>query len=118
MVDTVCARVMGFEPDEIEILKICNERWGTQSLDNIEVVGETISQTTRPFRHAAECVEPPEGIECTEGGACSACNGYESFAVQIQARPVKAKMCSLSENACPTSMKPATLSPVARRRFS
>jgi uncharacterized protein (DUF362 family) len=45
-------------------------------------------------------------------------NRYESFAVQIQARPVKAKMCSLSENACPTSMKPATLSPVARRRFS
>lgn len=81
MVDTVCARVMGFEPDEIEILKICNERWGTLPPADIEVVGETISQTARPFRHAAECVEPPEGIECAEGGACAACNGAIELAL-------------------------------------
>ena len=81
MVDTVCARVMGFEPDEIEILKICNDRWGTLPSADIEVVGEAISQTVRPFRHAAECVTPPEGIECTEGGACAACNGAIELAL-------------------------------------
>jgi uncharacterized protein (DUF362 family) len=117
IVDAVCARVMGFEPDEIEILKICNDRWGALPAADIEVVGETISQTARPFKHAAECVNPPEGIECTEGGACSS-NPCESFAVPIQAFPAKAKMCWLSENACPTSTKPATLSPDARLKSS
>jgi uncharacterized protein (DUF362 family) len=81
IVDTVCARVMGFEPDEIEILKICNDRWGPLPAADIEVVGETISRTARPFRHAAECVEPPEGIECAEGGACAACNGAIELAL-------------------------------------
>jgi uncharacterized protein (DUF362 family) len=80
-VDTVCARVMGFEPDEIEILKICNDRWGALDETNFEVVGETISQTLRPFKHAAECVRPPEGIECTEGGACAACSGVIELAL-------------------------------------
>jgi uncharacterized protein (DUF362 family) len=63
IVDAVCARVMGFEPADIE------------------VVGETISQTARPFKHAAECVNPPEGIECTEGGACAACTGVIELAL-------------------------------------
>jgi uncharacterized protein (DUF362 family) len=81
IVDTVCARVMGFEPDEIEILKICNERWGTLPSADIEVVGETIAETARPFKHAAECVTPPEGIECAEGGACAACNGAIELAL-------------------------------------
>jgi uncharacterized protein (DUF362 family) len=80
-VDTVCARVMGFEPDEIEILKICNDRWGALDETNFEVVGETISQTLRPFKHAAECVKPPAGIECTEGGACAACSGVIELAL-------------------------------------
>jgi uncharacterized protein (DUF362 family) len=81
IVDAVCARVMGFEPDEIEILKICNDRWGALPAADIEVVGETISQTARPFKHAAECVNPPEGIECTEGGACAACTGVIELAL-------------------------------------
>ncbi len=80
-VDTVCARMMGFEPDEIEILKICNDRWGALDETNFEVVGETISRTLRPFKHAAECVQPPEGIECTEGGACAACSGVIELAL-------------------------------------
>ena len=81
LVDTVCARVMGFEPGEIEILKICNDRWGALYLADIEVVGQTIRQTARPFKHAAEYVKPPEGIECTEGGACAACSGVIELAL-------------------------------------
>ena len=81
IVDAVCARVMGFEPAEIEILKICNDRWGKLPSADIEVVGETIRQTARPFKHAAECVNPPEGIECTEGGACAACTGVIELAL-------------------------------------
>jgi hypothetical protein len=72
---------MGFEPDEIEILKICNDRWGALYLGDIEVVGETIRQAARPFKHAAECVKPPEGIECAEGGACAACSGVIELAL-------------------------------------
>jgi uncharacterized protein (DUF362 family) len=81
LVDTVAARVMGFEPDEIEILQICNDRWGALYLADIEIVGQTIRQTARPFKHAAECVKPPEGIECAEGGACAACSGVIELAL-------------------------------------
>jgi uncharacterized protein (DUF362 family) len=81
IVDTICAGVMGFEPSEIEILKICNDRWSALVAADIEVVGEAVSQTVRPFRHAAECVKPPQGIECTEGGACAACTGVIELAL-------------------------------------
>jgi uncharacterized protein (DUF362 family) len=81
LVDTICARVMGFEPSEIEILKICNDRWGALPAADIEVVGEATSQTVRPFKHAAECVKPPQGVECTEGGACAACTGAIELAL-------------------------------------
>jgi uncharacterized protein (DUF362 family) len=80
-VDTICAGVMGFEPNEIEILKICNDRWDALPAADIEVVGEAVSQTIRPFKHAAESVKPPQGIECTEGGACAACNGAIELAL-------------------------------------
>jgi len=80
-VDTICARVMGFEPYDIEILKICNDRWGALPAAGIEVVGEAESQTVRPFKHAAECVKPPQGVECAEGGACAACSGAIELAL-------------------------------------
>lgn len=82
IVDTISARVMGFEPSEIEILNICNDRWGTMDVADVKVVGETIGQTNRPFKHAAECVKPPKGIECTEGGACAACTGVLELALE------------------------------------
>jgi uncharacterized protein (DUF362 family) len=81
LVDTISARVMGFEQEEIEILQICNDRWGELKAADIEVVGEAVKQTVRPFKHAAECVNPPEGIECTEGGACAACTGVIELAL-------------------------------------
>ena len=81
IVDTISAGVMGFEPDEIEILKICNDRWGALQAADIEIVGQAMRQTVRPFNHAAECVRPPEGIECTEGGACAACTGVLELAL-------------------------------------
>jgi len=81
IVDTVCARVMGFEADDIEILKICNDRWGALPAADIEVVGEDLRRVLRPFKHAAECVKPPQGIECTEGGACAACTGTIELAL-------------------------------------
>jgi uncharacterized protein (DUF362 family) len=81
IVDTVSARVMGFELDEIEILRICNDRWGKLHSADIKIVGEAESQIVRPFKHAAECIKPPEGIECTEGGACAACTGSIELAL-------------------------------------
>ena len=81
IVDTISAGVMGFEPDEIEILKICNDRWGALQAADIEIVGQAMRHAVRPFNHAAECVRPPEGIECTEGGACAACTGVLELAL-------------------------------------
>ena len=82
IVDTICAKVMGFEPSEIEILNTCNDRWGSLDPADVKVVGETIDQIARPFKHAAECVKPPEGIECAEGGACAACTGVLELALE------------------------------------
>jgi uncharacterized protein (DUF362 family) len=81
VVDIISAEVMGFEPDEIEILKICNDRRGALQVSDIEIVGQAMRQTLRPFKHAAECVRPPEGIECAEGGACAACTGVLELAL-------------------------------------
>ncbi|MGD8740940.1 MAG: DUF362 domain-containing protein [Desulfobacterales bacterium] len=81
VVDIISAEVMGFEPNEIEILKICNDRWGALQVSDIEIVGQAMRQTLRPFKHAAECVRPPEGIECAEGGACAACTGVLELAL-------------------------------------
>ncbi len=81
VVDTISAGVMGFEPNQIEILKICNDRRGALRVSDIEIVGQALRQTLRPFKHAAECVKPPEGIECAEGGACAACSGVLELAL-------------------------------------
>ena len=80
-VDTISAGLMGFEPDDVEILKLCNDRWGALSEADIEVVGESLKQSARPFKHAAETVKPPQGIECAEGGACAACTGVIELAL-------------------------------------
>ncbi len=138
IVDTVCARVMGFEPEAIEILKICNDRWGTLPWPTSK---SWEKPCVRPFGHSStplnvsnrrKALSAPKGALVRLAAVrsnwpsrapgrwiyWSSSNRCESFAVPIQARPATRKMCSLSENACPTSMKPATLSPDARRKFS
>ncbi|MGD8292960.1 MAG: hypothetical protein PVF37_14730 [Desulfobacterales bacterium] len=82
IVDTICAKVMGFEPSEIDILNTSNDRWGPLDPADVKIVGETVDQIARPFKHAAECVKPPEGIECAEGGACAACAGVLELALE------------------------------------
>ena len=81
-VDTICAKVMGFDLSEIEILNTCNSRWGSLDPADVKIVGETIDQIARPFKHAAESVKPPEGIDCAEGGACATCTGVLELALE------------------------------------
>ena len=44
-------------------------------------IAKTIIEADFLIKHAAECVQPPEGIECTEGGACAACSGVIELAL-------------------------------------
>lgn len=109
IVDTISARVMGFETAEIEILKICNDRWQTLDVANIEILGEALGQTIRPFKHAAECVRPPEGVECTEGGACAACTGVLELALaRVQQMDILEQLKPLRIVCGPDSPPPGT----------
>ena len=54
-VDSVCARVMGFEPKEVPLLRLAAERGlGTLTAETIEVVGESIASVRRRFMRAEE----------------------------------------------------------------
>ncbi len=80
-VDTVCARVMGFETREIPILGRAEERLGVLAPADILVAGEGLASATRAFKRAADRVNPTEGIVCAEGEACGACTGVLELAL-------------------------------------
>ena len=53
--DTVCARMIGFEPEEIKLTVHAAERGlGTMDLNRIEIVGEALEDVSRRFVRAAE----------------------------------------------------------------
>jgi uncharacterized protein (DUF362 family) len=50
-IDAIAAKMMGFNPLEIDYLRICNEmKLGNSDLNNIEIVGEGISNINFGFR--------------------------------------------------------------------
>ena len=74
--DVVAATVMGFDPHDIDHIRLCAEAgFGEGNLDAIEVVGETVENVRRPFKRVdydfssfQDC-----GITVIEKGACSGC---------------------------------------------
>jgi uncharacterized protein (DUF362 family) len=74
--DVVGAQVMGFEPGEVEYLKLASEQ-GLVRLDGagIEIVGEPVRNVTRRFKRPPMDLAPQEGVTVIERGACSACRG-------------------------------------------
>lgn len=78
--DSVCARIMGFEPEKIEHLRLAGEAGlGTFNLEEIEIKGEKIenwinkfpfSPSKDPFKLAEES---EGGIKIIQGNPCSLC---------------------------------------------
>lgn len=78
-VDAITSLVMGFEPQEDEIVSTAAKSGvGTADLNKIEVVGEPITKVKRRFKRAAEAVFEtipfPEGFQLLLGEkACTGC---------------------------------------------
>ena len=74
--DVVGALIMGISPKEIEYLKLASEQ-GLVRLEGeqIEVVGEPLSNVIQEFKRPPMDLAPQEGITIVEEGACSACRG-------------------------------------------
>ncbi|MBS7631189.1 DUF362 domain-containing protein [Candidatus Bathyarchaeota archaeon] len=74
--DVIGSKVMGFDPEEVEYLKLASEQ-GLVKLDgsDIEVVGEPVERVARVFKKPPMDLAPQEGVRIIEKGACSACRG-------------------------------------------
>jgi len=72
-VDVIAAAAMGFELDEVPVLKFAREQ-GMVSPDDIRVVGEELERIRRRFERAHEAMlrELP-GLHLCAEGACSSC---------------------------------------------
>ena len=80
-IDTTAARVMGFEPNEIDVLRLADEKWGPIPESSIQVLGEAPDRIAKPFRRAADRVTPREDIEFINGNACPTCEGILQLAL-------------------------------------
>ncbi|MFP3153945.1 DUF362 domain-containing protein [Lachnospiraceae bacterium ZAX-1] len=75
--DAVAAMLMGYEPKEVGIIRIGSKLAGigSMSLDDIEIVGNTIEETARVFKRAfeVEIKGLPEFDLILTKGACTGC---------------------------------------------
>lgn len=77
-VDATCARICGYEPHEIEYLRLAEERGlGSSRMEDIEIVGEKLEgliykDFVRPPRTVEEISEFPH-IKLISEGACTSC---------------------------------------------
>jgi uncharacterized protein (DUF362 family) len=75
-VDTIGIMAMGFNPSEIQYLKLAKEvGFGITDRDKIEVVGEPLETTARKFKPPPMDLAPTKGVTVIEKAACSACRG-------------------------------------------
>jgi len=81
-VDLVAARIMGFEPDEIDLFRMCTEQWGHLPETEIQILGESIEKTLKPFKRPVTGVAPREGITSLNGNACNTCAGVIELALK------------------------------------
>jgi uncharacterized protein (DUF362 family) len=83
-VDAVGARVLGYEVDDVEHLRICRE-WGLgeADLDKIEVMGVPLSRFSQCYPHTLIGAFNPDVciVEGAEGGCAEGCRG-NSLAIQ------------------------------------
>jgi len=76
-VDSVCAKVIGLDPDRIMHIKLAEEEGlGVANLERIEVVGEKIEGVAKRFRSYREAfTERFKGVRIVEKDACTGCMG-------------------------------------------
>ena len=77
-VDSVCSKIMHFDPSEIRHLKQAAEAGlGTNDLDQIDIVGEDLAEVTpehfEPPPSSIEGISPFDTIRIVNGNPCSNC---------------------------------------------
>jgi hypothetical protein len=71
--DSVAAKLMGFEPDEINHLRIIKER-GIDSVDNVQVLPIDYLKFAKPFKRSPSRIDIAfPNVVVHQGNACSAC---------------------------------------------
>ncbi|MBS3975220.1 MAG: DUF362 domain-containing protein [Syntrophomonadaceae bacterium] len=76
-VDTVCSKIMGFEPEELLITaNAANRGLGTMNMEEIEVVGCSIPEVYRRFKRSSEdvIVDVQDFHLLFEEGTCTGCH--------------------------------------------
>ncbi|MFZ5753726.1 MAG: DUF362 domain-containing protein [Bacillota bacterium] len=73
-VDSVCSRIMGFNPADIRHIRYSAEIGiGSYSLSDIEIVGATIESVARKFEPAVTALKEYPGVEIYSSNPCSGC---------------------------------------------
>ncbi|QNB46032.1 DUF362 domain-containing protein [Thermanaerosceptrum fracticalcis] len=73
-VDSVCSRIMGFNPADIRHIRYSAEIGiGSYSLNDIEIVGATIESVARKFEPAVTALKEYPGVEIYSSNPCSGC---------------------------------------------
>jgi hypothetical protein len=76
-VDTVCSKIMGFDPDELLITVNAAARGlGTMNMEEIEIVGCSISEVGRRFKRSSEdvIIDVQDFHLIFEEGTCTGCH--------------------------------------------
>lgn len=72
--DMVGASVMGYDPREVEHLRIFARRRGRAiSLQDVRLVGVPIDEVRRSFKRPPQELDLPEGVRLIQGHTCSGC---------------------------------------------
>ena len=76
-VDTVCAKIMGFDPSKIKTISLaCEEGLGIGDLEKIKVSGASIDSVMHKFRNPQSAIaETYPGLTLVDEQACTACEG-------------------------------------------
>lgn len=89
-VDATCARICGYEPHDIEHLKLAEERGlGSSRAEDIEIVGEKIEEIVyknfiRPPKRVEE-ISKFEHVKLVSEGGCSSCIGEAAYILRAWA---------------------------------
>jgi len=86
--DAVAAKIMGFEPADLEYLRLAQEQGlGCADLSRVELRGLSIEEVRRPFRRAELDFSQYRSINSHiyESGMCSVCKHcFESFIINLE----------------------------------
>ena len=81
-IDTVSAKLMGFEPNDVDMLVKGEKRLGGCQLADIEIVGTSLEDASKPFKRPPSTIQACGNVEFDCQSACKICSGVIETAMQ------------------------------------